>query len=722
MTDKPDEDLTPDDATVDDASVADATANEASVDDASVDDLPAEDEGAEPDLADEADGAVEPGLVVEHDEEIQLDDVPDVEPAYQLQPGEDTVLEDSVLEEAALAHDRDAKNDADAELDEDTELDDVVAPPLEWESGADDAGDDSTDLQPPAADEGDGGSAHWGRRILLGLVLVLGILYVGGYFLTGARMPANATIGGVDVSGKSPSAARDAVDKALTPNVDREIVLTHGKTEFRVKPKSAGLAFDLDRTISDAGGQRSWKPQDMVGLFFGDHETDPVLDVDDAKLQSTIGTIGETVNRDVVEALITFPKGKPTPREPKAGRVIARADAAEAIRGAYLVSDKPVKVPTAVVEPAVDAAGLDEAMETIAKPAVSAPITIRVGDKKVSLPVSAYAPALLVRVKDNKLQPYLDPKKLAEPLTDSTTGIGKKAVDATVKIENNKPVIVPGKEGVGLQPKEMAVKLLPALTESGSKRVVEVEAKVVEPLFSTQDAKALKIRERISSFETKFPYAEYRNTNQSRAAELINGTILKPGETFSFNNTVGERTAANGFVNGFVINGGVFREELGGGVSQVATTTYNAGFFGAMDDVEHHPHAFYIDRYPVGREATVYYGSLDLRFKNPTKYGVLIRAYVVKSTPSTPGIMHVELWSTKVWEIKAGLSARRNGRTPGTQYDDTDRCVPQDPIAGFDIDVYRSFYKDGKRVKTETDTANYQAADHVICGKKPKDD
>lgn len=708
MTDKPDEDLTPDDTP---EPVEMPASDFPEPDEVPADELPEPDEPAdelpEPDLAGEDDGSVEPGLVVEHDEEIELEDVPDVEPAYELQPGEDTVLG-----EAALAYD-----DAD-----DDELDDVVAAPLEEEPAAYDAGDDSTDLQPPAADDDDGGSAHWGRRILLGLVLVVGVLYVGGYFLTGSRMPANATIGGVDISGKSPSAAREAVDKALTPHVDREIVLTHGKTEFRVKPKAAGLAFDLDRTISQAGGERSWKPADIAGLFFGDHETDPALDVDDSKLQSTIGTIGETVNRDVVEAQITFPDGKPKERQPKAGRVIARADAADAIRGAYLVSDQPVKVPTAVVEPAVDAAGLDEAMETIAKPAVSDPIVIRVGDKKVSLPVSAYAPALVVRVKDNKLQPYLDPKKLAEPLTDSTTGIGKKAVDATVKIENNKPVIVPGKAGVGLQPKEMAVKLLPALTESGSKRAVEVEAKVVEPLFSTADAKALKIRERISSFETQFPYAEYRNTNQSRAAELINGTILKPGETFSFNNTVGERTEANGFVMGTVINGGVFREELGGGVSQVATTTYNAGFFGAMDDVEHHPHAFYINRYPVGREATVYFGNLDLRFKNPTKYGVLIRAYVVKSTPSSAGIMHVELWSTKVWDIKAGDSGRRNGRTPGKQYDDTDRCVPQDPIPGFDIDIYRSFYKDGKRVKTETDTARYQAADHVICGKKPKDD
>ena len=67
-------------------------------------------------------------------------------------------------------------------------------------------------------------------------------------------------------------------------------------------------------------------------------------------------------------------------------------------------------------------------------------------------------------------------------------------------------------------------------------------------------------------------------------------------------------------------------------------------------------------------------------------------------------------------------SKRRNGRSPGTQYDDTDRCVPQDPVEGFDIDIVRTFYRDGAKVKSETDTANYQAADKVVCGKDPKDD
>ncbi|WP_332644985.1 VanW family protein [Aeromicrobium sp.] len=710
MTDRPDEpDATePEDENVDNA-VVEADEVDADIDAA---------------LDSEAEDIAEPE--VEADVEVESDVEPDEPVDVVEESPEDLEVEES--------NESDPEDDLEDEAGEDSEDDDSEE--LESEEGLEPEDDDVVPASAfdPDADgveiaaaasvhevgqgDDDGGS-HTGRRVLLGVLGLVAALYVAGYFLTGSRMPANATIGGVDVSGKSPSAARAAVDQELTPRIANEIVLSHDKKEFRIKPADAGLAFNLDRSIEEAGGNRSWDPSDVVGLFFGDHETDPALDVDDAKLQSVIGTIGESVNVEVVEAQITFPKGKPTPRSPKAGLVVARDDAAEAIKGAYLVTDKPVKVPTVVVEPAVDAEGLADAMETIAEPAVAGPVTLAVGSKKVSLPVSAYTPALVVHIEDNVLKPYIDPKKLAKPLTNSVTGIGKKAVDATVRIENGKPVVIPGKEGVGLQPQEMAEKLLPVLDKTGDERKVSIKAKVVDPLFTTKDAKALKIKERIGSFTTRFPYAEYRNINQGRAAALLNGTIIKPGETFSFNKTVGERTVANGFVSGFVINGGVFREELGGGVSQVATTMYNAGFFGGMDDVEHHPHAFYINRYPVGREATVYYGSLDLRWKNSTKYGVLIRAWVNKSTPGSQGEMHVQLWSTKIYDVKAGQSARRNFRAPGKQYDDTDRCVPQDPIQGFDIDIYRTFYKGGKKVKSETDTARYQAADTVICGKKP---
>ncbi len=237
MTDKPDEHLTPDDLPEPDAAPEQA-ADERPVDDAPEPE-PVADVAPEPDLADEGDGAVEPGLVVEHDEEIELDDVPDVEPAYELQPGEDTVLH-----EAALAYDPPEVDD---------ELDEVVAPPADDAPAADDAGDDSTDLQPPGPGD-EGGSAHWGRRVLLGLVLVLGVLYVGGYFLTGARMPANATIGGVDVSRqvavRGPRCRRQGADAQRRPR-DRP----HARQD-RVPHQAQGRRARLRPRPDDQRGRR----------------------------------------------------------------------------------------------------------------------------------------------------------------------------------------------------------------------------------------------------------------------------------------------------------------------------------------------------------------------------------------------------------------------------------------------------------------------------------
>ena len=125
---------------------------------------------------------------------------------------------------------------------------------------------------------------------------------------------------------------------------------------------------------------------------------------------------------------------------------------------------------------------------------------------------------------------------------------------------------------------------------------------------------------------------------------------------FSLNGIVGERTVANGFTEGYIISDGILVTDLGGGVSQMATTTFNPAFFAGLEDVEHKPHSFYIDRYPMGREATVAWGSVDLRFKNDTPYGVLVTADVTPSTPTTSGVVTVSMWSTKFWDITSRTS------------------------------------------------------------------
>lgn len=561
-----------------------------------------------------------------------------------------------------------------------------------------------------------------GRAVLAAVVLGLLGLFAGvGFVVTGLKMPVHATVGGIDVSGLDPTVAEAKVAAALGSRSAVPITVVGGGRSFVLQPARTGLGVDVEASVRGAGGFHSFNPLRALRLVTGEVNAPLVVVADDAKLSAAVENIAAALDNPPVEPRVTFKGTEPVVRKPQSGTVVDREAAAKAIREAYLVKDRIV-LPVTGAKPAVGQAALDVAMKRIVEPAISGPVTVHVADQEISLPVSAYAPALSVRVVGVALRPHLDPNLLAGPLTSATTGLAKEAVDASFVIEDGKPVIKPAKPGVGLRPQEMAVKLIPAITQSGSARSVTVDSKVVPPKFTTADAEALNIREKVSEFVTYFPYARYRNTNQSRAASLINGTILKPGDTFSLNNRVGERSKDNGFVKGIVIGeGATFVEQYGGAVSQVATTVYNAAFFAGLEDVEHHPHTFYIGRYPLGREATVWWGKLDLRFKNTLSNGVLIRAWVVKGSDTRRGEMHVEMWGTKEWDISSSISDRYNEREPGKRYNDTDECIEQDPMEGFDLDVTRIFRKPGSTEVEKTDVTHvsYVPSDEVICGPAP---
>jgi len=155
--------------------------------------------------------------------------------------------------------------------------------------------------------------------------------------------------------------------------------------------------------------------------------------------------------------------------------------------------------------------------------------------------------------------------------------------------------------------------------------------------------------------------------------------------------------------------------DLGGGVSQLATTLYNAAFFAGLEDVEHRAHAFYIDRYPLGREATVYWGSIDLRFRNNTPHGVYVQTHLTKGAPGKKGVLTVTMWSTKYWSVTATTSDRHGYRAPVRIVDRGAGCEPQDGTAGFDVDITRKISRNGKLVKTEVYTTRYSAEDSIKC-------
>jgi vancomycin resistance protein YoaR len=199
--------------------------------------------------------------------------------------------------------------------------------------------------------------------------------------------------------------------------------------------------------------------------------------------------------------------------------------------------------------------------------------------------------------------------------------------------------------------------------------------------------------------------------NIKRAAEVINGTIIGPGETFSLNGLTEPRDAAHGYIEAGVIQDGHASRDVGGGVSQVATTTYNAAYFAGMTDVVHKPHSFYISRYPPGREATVVGGPVDLKWRNDTPGGVLVQ------TVWTPSTLTVRIWGTKRYNVTSTPGPRTKPTTPNkVEIPAGEPCTPSQGAPGFTITDTRTLrdLRTGA-VRTEKRTTKYNPAPIVSC-------
>ena len=192
--------------------------------------------------------------------------------------------------------------------------------------------------------------------------------------------------------------------------------------------------------------------------------------------------------------------------------------------------------------------------------------------------------------------------------------------------------------------------------------------------------------------------------------DLVNGTVVKPGEVFSLEKTLGEVDYEHGFADAGVISNGQHVDSLGGGLSQVATTVFNAGFEAGMDDTEHHAHQYYFDRYPAGREATLWTGKLDVKFTNSTSHAVLVQAWLDGEQ------IHVRMWSTKYYDVSITSSDRFNFRPVSTERKSGPGCEPYSGgNPGFDITVTRTRKHDGKALPDDVLTTQYAADNDIVC-------
>lgn len=552
---------------------------------------------------------------------------------------------------------------------------------------------------------------EWGRilaRSMIAIVVLAGA-YLAVAWWTGRAVPAALVVEGVSVGGMTTEQATERLQAEFAAKVKAPIRvdLAGTNSSFSLEPATAGLTLDLPGTLAGLSGF-TVDPSVIWNRLSGRPERPLLVHVDQNRLSEALTAQAVKVQAAPVDGTVSFVGGKVVTTPAHNGLALHVDDAARKITQAW-PRVQSVTADATVTEPKVTQAKLDAAVRTFATPAMSGPVTIVIGDKTAVVTPEQYAGALsMVPDATGALAPVVDAEALRGVVVSATSGFVVPAQNASIVLEGGAPVVRPSVAGVAVDTTPAADLLVKAMTAPDRRMALSLVP--AAPALTTEAAQALGVKELVATFDSTFPNNPDRTVNLTTAANTINGTLIKPGEVFSLNGILGERTAAKGYREAGMILNGRLVKATGGGVSQISTVIYNLAWFSGVALTEHQAHSFYISRYPAGREATVNWPTIDNKWTNTTPYGMLVQMWVSGSQ------VHGRMWSTKVYDVEAIEGPRTNPRPGKVIRDSSAGCVPQSSIvAGFDITVKRVIRKAGAVVKTESYTTKYDAEDQVIC-------
>ena len=254
-----------------------------------------------------------------------------------------------------------------------------------------------------------------------------------------------------------------------------------------------------------------------------------------------------------------------------------------------------------------------------------------------------------------------------------------------------------------------------AKAEGGER--VQVPLIFTEPEVTTAALEAMIFRDIISERTTDIAGTSNRLNNIVIAAEAVNGLILSPGDTFSFNETVGPRTSARGYLSAGAYVGGKTVQETGGGICQVSSTLYDCVLYADLEVVERRPHMFTVPYLPLGNDATIAWGAIDFKFKNDTDYPIKIETHIEGRK------ITVKLHGTKLDENYVEIKYVVLGTTAFTiEYEEDETIEPgkqkidESGSNGCAVETYKYIYdKDGNELsKTYIAKSSYRPHNRLI--------
>ena len=463
------------------------------------------------------------------------------------------------------------------------------------------------------------------------LALSVVIAWIVDLQLHSSRVVRNVKVAGVAVGGFDRAELTAAVERVAVREEHATVRVRASGKEFTVPAGALRLDVQSPVTVEralDAGhtGALPARVWHWVRSFFSPQRVPVSVRVD------RTATYLATLDRDngprrrPVEPSIAMKDGRIAAVRGRPGRGVDSAAIVAAMPDAA-TRGLPLEV-TAGRRAVPPRFGLADAERVAAEAETLAgrPLGVTAGKAKATLTPAIMRPWMRAVAAFDRLVVSTDQQAVRDDLAKLLSGAGEAPVDAGFRASGASVMITPSKTGTACCAPEAVALVDRALRDRPPpSQPLALPLSVVRPKRDDARAIQLGVKETVATFTTHHPAGQPRVANIHKMADYVRGAVIEPGETFSINSYVGPRTISRGFVEAPIIGeGNRFDSDVGGGVSQFATTAFNAAFFAGLEIPEYQFHTIYISRYPYGREATLAFPHPDLKIKNTSPYGVLV--------------------------------------------------------------------------------------------------